>query len=156
MKPKGANENDDGLLEYLEDIIGTSKYKQEIESAYQLTEKLNERRTEQLNRVKIVETQLNALKEDKQLAEQYIECEKELKKTKFKTFHLNIAELEQKLSVNAESKKSLEEELSKIQQLQEQDEEIKTKLKVHTFGIDSSRMLMTQPMVNIKSWPNKL
>jgi structural maintenance of chromosome 4 len=27
MKPKAANEHDDGLLEYLEDIIGTSKYK---------------------------------------------------------------------------------------------------------------------------------
>lgn len=25
MKPKGATEHDEGLLEYLEDIIGTSK-----------------------------------------------------------------------------------------------------------------------------------
>jgi structural maintenance of chromosome 4 len=31
MKPKAANEHDDGLLEYLEDIIGTSKYKTPIE-----------------------------------------------------------------------------------------------------------------------------
>ncbi|KAG9544739.1 structural maintenance of chromosome protein, partial [Aureobasidium melanogenum] len=30
MKPKAATEHDDGLLEYLEDIIGTSKYKTPI------------------------------------------------------------------------------------------------------------------------------
>ncbi|KAL2753243.1 hypothetical protein ACRALDRAFT_1052131 [Sodiomyces alcalophilus JCM 7366] len=33
MKAKAANEHDDGLLEYLEDIIGTSKYKTPIEEA---------------------------------------------------------------------------------------------------------------------------
>nr|6QJ2_A Chain A, Smc4 [Thermochaetoides thermophila DSM 1495]6QJ4_C Chain C, Uncharacterized protein,Uncharacterized protein [Thermochaetoides thermophila DSM 1495] len=33
MKPKAANEHEDGLLEYLEDIIGTSKYKGPIEEA---------------------------------------------------------------------------------------------------------------------------
>lgn len=27
MKPKGATENECGLLEYLEDIVGTTRYK---------------------------------------------------------------------------------------------------------------------------------
>jgi structural maintenance of chromosome 4 len=36
MKPKAANEHEDGLLEYLEDIIGTSCYKQPIEDAYKV------------------------------------------------------------------------------------------------------------------------
>jgi structural maintenance of chromosome 4 len=27
MKSKGANENETGMLEYLEDIIGTNRYK---------------------------------------------------------------------------------------------------------------------------------
>ena len=31
MKPKGADKNDTGLLEYLEDIIGTDKYVEAIE-----------------------------------------------------------------------------------------------------------------------------
>ena len=33
MKPKAATEHEDGLLEYLEDIIGTSKYKEPIDDA---------------------------------------------------------------------------------------------------------------------------
>src|SRR5690606_1409357 len=33
MKPKAQNEHEDGLLEYLEDIIGTSRYKQAIADA---------------------------------------------------------------------------------------------------------------------------
>lgn len=31
MKPKAEDKNDTGLLEYLEDIIGTDKYVQPIE-----------------------------------------------------------------------------------------------------------------------------
>jgi structural maintenance of chromosome 4 len=31
MKPKGVDKNDTGLLEYLEDIIGTDKYVEAIE-----------------------------------------------------------------------------------------------------------------------------
>ncbi|KAK5214525.1 Structural maintenance of chromosomes protein 4, partial [Exophiala xenobiotica] len=46
MKPKAANEHDDGLLEYLEDIVGTSKYKTPIEEAAVELESLNEVRME--------------------------------------------------------------------------------------------------------------
>lgn len=42
MKPKAENENDDGLLEYLEDIIGTSSYKEEIEKITTEIEHLQE------------------------------------------------------------------------------------------------------------------
>lgn len=31
MKPKGLDKNDTGLLEYLEDIVGTDKYVEAIE-----------------------------------------------------------------------------------------------------------------------------
>ncbi len=33
MKPKAEDKNETGLLEYLEDIIGTDQYKQPIEEA---------------------------------------------------------------------------------------------------------------------------
>jgi structural maintenance of chromosome 4 len=33
MKPKGEDKNDTGLLEYLEDIIGTDQYVQPIEES---------------------------------------------------------------------------------------------------------------------------
>ena len=45
MKPKAPNEHEDGLLEYLEDIIGTSKYKVPIEKMGEEVERLNEVRS---------------------------------------------------------------------------------------------------------------
>jgi structural maintenance of chromosome 4 len=61
MKPKAQNEHDDGLLEYLEDIIGTAKYKQPIEDAAKEVESMNEVCLEKSNRVAIVEKEKNNL-----------------------------------------------------------------------------------------------
>jgi len=61
MKPKGANEHEDGLLEYLEDIIGTSKYKQPIEDAQVRLDQINEARGERLGRLKLVEREKSGL-----------------------------------------------------------------------------------------------
>lgn len=61
MKPKAQNEHDDGLLEYLEDIIGTAKYKQPIEDAAKEVEALNEVCLEKSNRVSLVEKEKDSL-----------------------------------------------------------------------------------------------
>lgn len=61
MKPKAQNEHEDGLLEYLEDIIGTSTYKTPIEEALTQVETLTDQRGEKLNRLRIVEREKNAL-----------------------------------------------------------------------------------------------
>lgn len=55
MKPKAPNEHEDGLLEYLEDIIGTSRFKEPIEGALAEADKLAEERGEKMARLKIVE-----------------------------------------------------------------------------------------------------
>lgn len=55
MKPKGATEHEDGLLEYLEDIIGTDRFKEPLEQANKDVEELNDQRTHAMNRVKLVE-----------------------------------------------------------------------------------------------------
>ena len=41
MKPKGEKENDSGLLEYMEDIIGTTGYVSKIEEANIEVEKVH-------------------------------------------------------------------------------------------------------------------
>ncbi len=61
MKPKAPSEHEDGLLEYLEDIIGTSKYKTPIDEALVELDALAEQRGEKLNRLRIVEREKNAL-----------------------------------------------------------------------------------------------
>lgn len=51
MKPKATSEHDDGLLEYLEDIIGTSVYKQPIEESMTAMDNLSEMRAEKVRRL---------------------------------------------------------------------------------------------------------
>lgn len=61
MKPKGATEHEEGLLEYLEDIIGTNRYEKLIEEAAVDVERLGDERQVQMNRVKLVEKEKGAL-----------------------------------------------------------------------------------------------
>lgn len=77
MKPKAPSEHEDGLLEYLEDIIGTSRFKEPIEEALQEMEKYSEERVEKLNRLKIVERERNALEQEKKEAEDYLRMQNE-------------------------------------------------------------------------------
>ena len=51
----------DGLLEYLEDLIGSNKYVEAIEEGLEQVERLNELRQEKLNRVKLVEKEKDGL-----------------------------------------------------------------------------------------------
>ena len=72
MKPKAATEHDDGLLEYLEDIIGTSKYKDPIDEAFVEMERLQEERSVKMNRLRIVEKDKSALEDQKREAEDFL------------------------------------------------------------------------------------
>ncbi|KZT73247.1 hypothetical protein DAEQUDRAFT_703578 [Daedalea quercina L-15889] len=77
MKPKAPSEHEDGLLEYLEDIIGTAQYKEPIEEALVEMERLSEDRQEKLNRLRIVEKDRNALEAKKKEAEDYLRLQNE-------------------------------------------------------------------------------
>lgn len=55
MPPKGKVDGDVGMLEYLEDIIGTASFASSIEKAYKDYETANENRIEKLHRVKFVQ-----------------------------------------------------------------------------------------------------
>ena len=48
MKPKAPNEHEDGMLEFLEDIIGSSRFKDPITQLAQRVEDLNELRGEKV------------------------------------------------------------------------------------------------------------
>ncbi|KAJ7096401.1 RecF/RecN/SMC [Mycena epipterygia] len=77
MKPKGTTEHEDGLLEYLEDIIGTSSYVEPISSALAQIEVLQEDRASKMQRLRIVEKEKNALEEKKREAEGYLKLKNE-------------------------------------------------------------------------------
>ncbi|KAI0640132.1 RecF/RecN/SMC protein [Trametes polyzona] len=114
MKPKAANENDEGLLEYLEDIIGTSQYKEPIEKALIEVEQLTEDRQEKLNRLRIVDKDRKALEAKKREAEDYLRLVNDLTRARSRLWQWYIW----KCLVNEQQ---LEEKIAKIEQeLQEE------------------------------------
>ncbi|KAK2043091.1 hypothetical protein LZ31DRAFT_336356 [Colletotrichum somersetense] len=103
MKPKAASEHDDGLLEYLEDIIGTSKYKAPIEESATEVETLNEICMEKSGRVQHVEKEKNSLEDKKNKALAYIRDENELTIKKSALYQLYIGECNDNLAVTGEA-----------------------------------------------------
>ena len=78
LKPKAANENDEGLLEYLEDIIGTIRYKPLLETIAVEIDKINELRSEKANRVQNLQKDCNALEGPRNEAIGFLKKENEL------------------------------------------------------------------------------
>ncbi|CCI46058.1 unnamed protein product [Albugo candida] len=72
------NASEEGLLEYLEDIIGSNKYIHPIEEAWEVLEKLNDRRSQKLNRVRVSEQEKEHLKGPRTEALAYLRKEREL------------------------------------------------------------------------------
>jgi structural maintenance of chromosome 4 len=87
MPPKGANKREEGLLEFLEDLIGTCQYVEDIEKGQALVESLSEIRSEQLSQVKIVEKELAVLEGPMNEAVKFknLEVEKNMKLVMVKT-----------------------------------------------------------------------
>jgi structural maintenance of chromosome 4 len=88
MKAKADNEHDDGLLEYLEDIIGTSKYKKSIEEAQNQVDSLNEECAEKTNRLTIVEKEMSGLEGKRNEILEYLERENDITTKRSALFQL--------------------------------------------------------------------
>lgn len=113
MKAKAERENDDGLLEYLEDIIGTTKYKQLIEDSSIKVAELNEVCVEREKRLNLVEQDKNMLEERKTEALKFLELEKTLIFNKSLKFRLRIANNEINLDSAKQKLNELEDKLEK-------------------------------------------
>lgn len=100
MKAKARDGNDDGLLEYLEDIIGTSKYKEPIEKANSKLEILNEDRAEKLSRVKYVSREMDGMEDKKAEAENYLENENELARKKNELYQIYLGEIKNNINTS--------------------------------------------------------
>ncbi|KAG2462051.1 SMC4 protein, partial [Polypterus senegalus] len=148
MKPKGQTEHDEGMLEYLEDIIGSQRLKEPIQILCRRVELLNEHRGEKLNRVKMVEKEKDSLEGEKNRAIDYdlqrtvndqelqkkaiIDDTKELNEKSTKLAEeMNV---KNKLIKNVEKKmgkitKYIEEKKGKFAELDLQDVDVREKLK---------------------------
>eukprot|EP00557_Chaetoceros_sp_GSL56_P011228 CAMPEP_0176486162 /NCGR_PEP_ID=MMETSP0200_2-20121128/5422_1 /TAXON_ID=947934 /ORGANISM="Chaetoceros sp., Strain GSL56" /LENGTH=1331 /DNA_ID=CAMNT_0017882847 /DNA_START=84 /DNA_END=4076 /DNA_ORIENTATION=- len=118
MPPKGKTENDEGLLEYLEDIIGSNQYVEQTNEAAQKVEELTELRQEKLNRVKAVEKEKEGLEGAKLEAEALLNKEREIRKKKNILYqihkHACQVEFERMEEKRSELSTQLEEERAKL------------------------------------------
>lgn len=97
MKPKAQTPQDSGFLEYLEDIIGTSRYKEPLIKINTVVEKLNEERTEKHNRCKLSEREMKDLEQPMLEAVDFLKTENQLTRAKNLQFQKYLFELRQKL-----------------------------------------------------------
>ena len=136
MKPKAATEHDDGLLEYLEDIIGTSKYKSPIEESAAEVDTLNEVCTEKNARVQHVEKEKNGLEEKKNKALAYIKDENELAVKQSALYQVYIDECGDNLKVTDEAIAQIQEQLnSELEKHQGNEDGIKSLEKAYKSGL---------------------
>ncbi|KAJ3218231.1 hypothetical protein HDU67_006340 [Dinochytrium kinnereticum] len=158
MKPKGQTEHEDGLLEYLEDIIGTARYKVKIDEANVTLDQMNEEREEKLNRLKIVEKDKNALEPRKQEAEGFISLENLVCQKKNKLYQILKSDLsreskelqtETKVAKQAESCQNSLKKNEKIEiEMKEKEKHLKTKQKKLSKTIQQERFTLSES----KSW----
>lgn len=111
MKPKAAIPAECGLLEYLEDIIGTSRYKEPLEKIFALLEVLNEERTQKHNRCKLAEREMKDLEQPMKEAVDYLRKENQLTRIYNTQYQKKIYELRQKLKKFEERHEKYDEEL---------------------------------------------
>jgi structural maintenance of chromosome 4 len=82
MPPKGKTDGDEGLLEYLEDIIGINKYVEAANIAAAKVEQLGEVRQERLHRVRAAEKEKDGLSSAKAEAEALVSKDREIRRKK--------------------------------------------------------------------------
>lgn len=114
MKPKASAPNECGLLEYFEDIIGTSRYKEPLEKIGAEIDKLTEERSDRHNRCKIAEKEMRELLQPKEEATKYLEEENNLTR-----------------KVNLHVQKYVSEQLVALRELGEERDERRTALAGH-------------------------
>ncbi|MCQ2817765.1 MAG: chromosome segregation protein SMC [archaeon] len=145
MKQKASNPNETGLLEFLEDIIGTNRYVPLIEKLRVSIDELSEIKTSKVQRVKICQKELDELKSVKDTAVNYYQKEKRL----LVWTHLrNMGNLQQALE-EKETKKGEWTELKGKKETIEKD--IKSKVDANTsFLIEFRKLKADQDAINQK------
>ena len=125
MPPKGKTENDEGLLEYLEDIIGSNKFVEDANKAAEKVEQLTELRQEKLNRVKAAEKEKDGLAGAKAEAQSLIGKDRDIRRKKNILFQIHSMYARQEGEEANEQRAQLVEQLETERlKLQEADERV--------------------------------
>ncbi|XP_067949380.1 structural maintenance of chromosomes protein 4-like [Watersipora subatra] len=99
MKAKAQTEHEEGMLEYLEDIIGSNRFKEPIELLTKRIDKIHEVRSEKLTRVRVAEKDKNILEGPRNEAIAYLTAENEMTLKKNCLLQAYIYDAESNLTV---------------------------------------------------------
>ncbi|XP_073991511.1 structural maintenance of chromosomes 4-like protein gluon isoform X2 [Rhodnius prolixus] len=116
MKPKAQTEHDTGMLEYLEDIIGTTRFKVPLQKLELKLEELNLDMQEKYNRIQAAEKETEVLKEPMQDAVHFLIKENEYTVIKNKIHQWYLNDCKNKLKHYTEEKASLDSLLVEVKQ----------------------------------------
>ncbi|KAJ3660188.1 hypothetical protein Zmor_004654 [Zophobas morio] len=114
MKSKGANDSETGMLEYLEDIIGTNRYKKPLVELNDRIENLSVLRTEKLNRLMLIEKKLDELKGPMDEAIVFLKTENTIATCKNFLYQRNVFKLEEKVKEIKEDKAQISQSRNNI------------------------------------------
>lgn len=97
MKPRGEKEGEEGLLEYLDELIGTNKYIERIRELSSAVEEAQTLRLEALGREKKLLLERQALDDAKNTAVDFVSKENQQKKTLIIMCQLRMKDTEERL-----------------------------------------------------------
>ncbi|XP_063698860.1 structural maintenance of chromosomes protein 4 [Culicoides brevitarsis] len=112
MKSKAQTPTECGLLEYLEDIIGTTRYKKPLQLINERVEELNEKRTEKHNRCKMAEREMKDLEKPMKEAVEHLKLENSFFRTQNLQIQKYLQETKQHIKEAEDTKTGLDEELT--------------------------------------------
>ena len=116
MKPKADNEHEDGMLEYLEDIIGSNRFKESIDNTAKEVEELNEKRGLNMNRLKAIEKERDGLLGAKDEAVEFLTMENNITKKNNILYQKYIYDCSSIESKSTEKRDEIKKELDALQE----------------------------------------
>ncbi|ODV89427.1 hypothetical protein CANCADRAFT_28590 [Tortispora caseinolytica NRRL Y-17796] len=114
MKPKAQGDNDDGLLEYLEDIIGTSKYRDTIASALEDLEGADNVAAEANSRLDTARHQTASLKGARDIAMSRLKMQNELTLAKHQLYEYHLLKATQAADILSKVVAETDNDLQKL------------------------------------------
>ena len=116
MAPKGKTEQDEGLLEYLEDIIGSNAFVDDTKLAAEKVDALTEQRQEKLNRVKAVEQEKDSLEGAKLEAEALLQKGREIRRKHNILYQIYANKYSDQTKSIAVSKQAVDKKLDEVRE----------------------------------------
>ncbi|XP_071034943.1 structural maintenance of chromosomes protein 4 [Parasteatoda tepidariorum] len=114
MNPKAQNEHETGMLEYIEDIIGSNRFIEPIKHFKEKVEKLNEERKLLVSQLKMVEKEKDELEGPKNKAIEFLRLENKLCLTENSLYHLKRYQAQSAFEEVTEKKNKFLEEMKAL------------------------------------------